>query len=154
MEIKKAVVREEEAKNRERQTIEKRPTLPVTFLTVLDATPVPCLSAIGREAVDLLAAERLAWVTDGWVVALPPRMRRWPRAPGPGRRGSPGRTHRYGADRRIRRRRARLLAGSIPVLTGGAAVALLAAACLWLPNRTPGMQHGAGIRQGPLQNGP
>ncbi|MFD9604633.1 hypothetical protein OG609_04050 [Streptomyces sp. NBC_01224] len=44
--------------------------------------------------------------------------------------------------------------GSIPVLTGGAAVALLAAASLWLPNRTPGMQHGAGIRQGPLQNGP
>ncbi|MFJ1549907.1 MFS transporter [Streptomyces sp. NPDC088246] len=44
--------------------------------------------------------------------------------------------------------------GSIPVLTGGATVALLAAACLWLPNRTPGMRHGAGIRQGPLQNGP
>ncbi|WP_327271483.1 hypothetical protein OG609_04055 [Streptomyces sp. NBC_01224] len=49
MEIKKAVVREEEAKNRERQTIEKRSTLPATFLTVLDATSVPCLSAIGRE---------------------------------------------------------------------------------------------------------
>ncbi|MFE4331066.1 hypothetical protein ACFRQM_17015 [Streptomyces sp. NPDC056831] len=44
--------------------------------------------------------------------------------------------------------------GSIPVLTGGATVALQAAACLWLPNRTPGMRHGAGIRQGPLQNGP
>ncbi|MFG2630152.1 DUF5825 family protein [Streptomyces sp. NPDC048473] len=54
------------------------PDLLATFLHVLDATPVAGLSAIDREAVDLLAAERLAWVTDGWVVALPPRIRRWP----------------------------------------------------------------------------
>ncbi|MGW1657407.1 RiPP maturation radical SAM C-methyltransferase [Streptomyces atratus] len=60
-----------------RFTIED-PDLLATFLTVLDATPVAGLSAIGREAVGLLAAERLAWVTDGWVVALPPRIRRWP----------------------------------------------------------------------------
>ncbi|MFJ7496692.1 DUF5825 family protein [Streptomyces sp. NPDC097727] len=60
-----------------RFTIE-HPDLLATFLTVLDATPVACLSTTGREAVDLLTTERLAWVTDGWVVALPPRIRRWP----------------------------------------------------------------------------
>ncbi|MFB8038758.1 DUF5825 family protein [Streptomyces sp. NPDC056004] len=54
------------------------PDLLATFRTVQDPTAVAELSAIGREAVELLVAERLARVTDGWVVALPPRIRRWP----------------------------------------------------------------------------
>ncbi|MET9833318.1 DUF5825 family protein [Streptomyces sp. NPDC006385] len=48
------------------------------FDTVLEATALSELSPVHREAVGLLAAERLALVTDGWVVALPPRIRRWP----------------------------------------------------------------------------
>ncbi|MFI8887020.1 DUF5825 family protein [Streptomyces sp. NPDC053813] len=54
------------------------PDLLATFRTVQVPTAVAGLSALGREAVGLLAAERLAWVTGGWVVALPPRIRRWP----------------------------------------------------------------------------
>lgn len=48
------------------------------FERVLDPAPLGELSTVHREAVGLLAAERLALVTDGWVVALPPRIRRWP----------------------------------------------------------------------------
>lgn len=48
------------------------------FETVLEPAPLSGLSAVHREAVGLLAAERLAMVSDGWVVALPPRIRRWP----------------------------------------------------------------------------
>lgn len=54
------------------------PDLLAAFRTVQDPTAVAALDAVGREAVDLLAAERLARVTDGWAVALPPRIRRWP----------------------------------------------------------------------------
>ncbi|MEE1772409.1 DUF5825 family protein [Streptomyces sp. JV185] len=54
------------------------PDLLATFRTVQDPTATATLSPVGREAVELLASERLAWVTDGWVVALPPRIRRWP----------------------------------------------------------------------------
>jgi hypothetical protein len=54
------------------------PDLLAAFDTLLAATPVDALSPVHREAVDLLAAERLALVTDGWAVALPPRLRRWP----------------------------------------------------------------------------
>ncbi|MET9918312.1 DUF5825 family protein [Streptomyces sp. NPDC059605] len=54
------------------------PDLLAAFRTLQDATAVAGLDATGREAVDLLAGERLARVTDGWVVALPPRIRRWP----------------------------------------------------------------------------
>ncbi|MFH0519363.1 DUF5825 family protein [Streptomyces sp. M41] len=54
------------------------PDLLSAFETVLEPARLGELSAAHREAVGLLAAERLALVTDGWVVALPPRIRRWP----------------------------------------------------------------------------
>jgi Family of unknown function (DUF5825) len=54
------------------------PDLLATFLTLLEATPLDELSAVQLEAVALLAAERLALVTEEWVVALPPRIRHWP----------------------------------------------------------------------------
>jgi hypothetical protein len=54
------------------------PDLIAAFDTLQAATPVDALSPVHREALDLLAAERLALVTDGWAVALPPRLRRWP----------------------------------------------------------------------------
>jgi hypothetical protein len=54
------------------------PDLIAAFDTLQAATPVDALSSVHREALDLLAAERLALVTDGWAVALPPRLRRWP----------------------------------------------------------------------------
>ncbi|GAA1361422.1 DUF5825 family protein [Streptomyces beijiangensis] len=54
------------------------PDLLAAFATVQEATPLSGLSAVQREAVGLLAAERLALVADGWAVALPPRLRRWP----------------------------------------------------------------------------
>lgn len=54
------------------------PDLLAAFDTLRAATPVDALSPVHREALDLLAAERLALVTDGWAVALPPRLRRWP----------------------------------------------------------------------------
>jgi hypothetical protein len=54
------------------------PDLLSAFDTVLAATPLSGLSEVHREAVGLLADERLVLVTGGWAVALPPRMRRWP----------------------------------------------------------------------------
>lgn len=54
------------------------PDLLAAFDTLGAATAVDTLSPVHREALDLLAVERLVLVTDGWAVALPPRMRRWP----------------------------------------------------------------------------
>ncbi|MFC4612560.1 DUF5825 family protein [Streptomyces maoxianensis] len=54
------------------------PDLLTAFGTVQEATALSELSAVQREAVDLLAAERLVLVADGWAVALPPRLHRWP----------------------------------------------------------------------------
>ncbi|MFG2777294.1 DUF5825 family protein [Streptomyces prunicolor] len=54
------------------------PDLIAAFDTLQAATLVDALSSVHREALDLLAAERLALVTGGWAVALPPRLRRWP----------------------------------------------------------------------------
>ncbi|WP_327738066.1 DUF5825 family protein [Streptomyces nojiriensis] len=55
-----------------------RPSLLGAFLTVQEPTALDELDAAGREAVSLLADERLVLVTRGWAVALPPRLRRWP----------------------------------------------------------------------------
>ncbi|MGW1795655.1 DUF5825 family protein [Streptomyces sp. NPDC001984] len=54
------------------------PDLLAAFHTLLEPTPLDALAPTHREAADLLAVERLALVTDGWAVALPPRIRRWP----------------------------------------------------------------------------
>ncbi|MGH3323798.1 MAG: DUF5825 family protein [Streptomyces sp.] len=54
------------------------PDLLAAFRTTLDATAVADLDPRRREAVGILARERLVLVTDGWVVALPPRIRHWP----------------------------------------------------------------------------
>ncbi|GHI02268.1 hypothetical protein AQI88_26800 [Streptomyces cellostaticus] len=54
------------------------PDLLAAFDLLLDPTPLDALDPTGREAAGLLAAERLALVTGGWAVALPPRIRRWP----------------------------------------------------------------------------
>ncbi|WP_405789127.1 DUF5825 family protein [Streptomyces sp. NBC_01367] len=55
-----------------------QPSLLGTFLAVQEPTALDALDATGREDVSLLADERLVLVTQGWVVALPPRLRRWP----------------------------------------------------------------------------
>jgi hypothetical protein len=54
------------------------PVLYATFATAQEPTDLGELDAVQREAVDLLATERLALIADGWAVALPPRLRRWP----------------------------------------------------------------------------
>ncbi|MGW7258953.1 DUF5825 family protein [Streptomyces sp. NPDC054834] len=54
------------------------PELVAAFHTLLEPTPLGELSHARRTATGLLAAERLALVTDGWAVTLPPRIRRWP----------------------------------------------------------------------------
>jgi hypothetical protein len=54
------------------------PDLVATFLRCLDPTPMADLDQVGRDAVDLLAAERLVLVTGGLALTLPHRMRRWP----------------------------------------------------------------------------
>ncbi|GAA3156843.1 DUF5825 family protein [Streptomyces echinatus] len=54
------------------------PALHATFLRLLEPTPVDALDADGREALGLLAAERLVLARGGWAVTLPPRIRRWP----------------------------------------------------------------------------
>ncbi|MBY8843613.1 DUF5825 family protein [Streptomyces sp. SP2-10] len=54
------------------------PSLHGTFLRLLEPTPVDALDAVGREALGLLAAERLVLSAGGWAVTLPPRVRRWP----------------------------------------------------------------------------
>ncbi|WP_051781829.1 MULTISPECIES: DUF5825 family protein [unclassified Streptomyces] len=55
-----------------------RPALVGAFLAVQEPTALDALDVTHREAVSLLADERLVLVTQGWVVALPPRLRRWP----------------------------------------------------------------------------
>lgn len=54
------------------------PDLLATFALVQEPTALGELDAVQREAVELLAAERLALVAEGWTVALPPLLRRWP----------------------------------------------------------------------------
>ncbi|WP_329124408.1 DUF5825 family protein [Streptomyces sp. NBC_01465] len=54
------------------------PELLAAFLTLAEPTPLDGLSAVHRKAASVLAAERLVLVTDGWAVALPPRLRQWP----------------------------------------------------------------------------
>ncbi|MEU9480838.1 DUF5825 family protein [Streptomyces sp. NPDC048191] len=51
------------------------PGLLDVFLRLQEPAP---LDATDREAVELLATERLVLAAGGWVVALPPRIRRWP----------------------------------------------------------------------------
>ncbi|MGW6572475.1 DUF5825 family protein [Streptomyces sp. NPDC054945] len=55
-----------------------RPAVLDAFLAVQEPTALDALDATHREAVALLADERLVLVTRGWAVALPPRLRRWP----------------------------------------------------------------------------
>ncbi|MFJ6049942.1 DUF5825 family protein [Streptomyces sp. NPDC092307] len=55
-----------------------RPAVLDAFLAVQEPTALDALDATHREAVSLLADERLVLVTRGWAVALPPRLRRWP----------------------------------------------------------------------------
>ncbi|MFI5686504.1 DUF5825 family protein [Streptomyces sp. NPDC051636] len=54
------------------------PDLVAAFRTLLEPTPLAALDSARRTATDLLAAERLALITEGWAVTLPPRIRRWP----------------------------------------------------------------------------
>ncbi|WP_406863717.1 DUF5825 family protein [Streptomyces sp. HUAS MG47] len=54
------------------------PALVEAFLSVQEPAELDALDASVRESVALLAEERLVLVTDGWAVALPPRLRRWP----------------------------------------------------------------------------
>ncbi|MCQ4211641.1 DUF5825 family protein [Streptomyces longispororuber] len=54
------------------------PDLLAAFDALHEATPLDALDAVHQEAAGLLAEERLALVVDGWAVALPPRLRRWP----------------------------------------------------------------------------
>ncbi|WP_258055887.1 DUF5825 family protein [Streptomyces sp. Ru62] len=54
------------------------PALHATFLRLLEPTPVAELDATAREALGLLAAERLVLAGGGWAVTLPPRIRQWP----------------------------------------------------------------------------
>lgn len=54
------------------------PDLLAAFDTLSDATPLDTLAPAHQEAALHLAEEELALIVDGWAVALPPRMRRWP----------------------------------------------------------------------------
>jgi hypothetical protein len=54
------------------------PDLLGAFDALHEATPLDALTPTHREAAGLLADERLALIVDGWAVALPPRLRRWP----------------------------------------------------------------------------
>ncbi|MET9495394.1 DUF5825 family protein [Streptomyces sp. NPDC006552] len=54
------------------------PDLLGAFDALHEATPLDALTPVQREAAELLAAERLVLIADGWAVALPPRLRRWP----------------------------------------------------------------------------
>ncbi|AKN71951.1 MULTISPECIES: DUF5825 family protein [Streptomyces] len=54
------------------------PGLLGTFLRLLEPTPVAALDPVEREALTLLAAERLVLAGGGWAVTLPPRLRQWP----------------------------------------------------------------------------
>ncbi|MEV7684964.1 RiPP maturation radical SAM C-methyltransferase [Streptomyces bungoensis] len=54
------------------------PALVAAFDLLAEPTPLDALDPVQREAVRLLAAERLVRVESGRAVALPPRIRRWP----------------------------------------------------------------------------
>ncbi|MFJ9035316.1 DUF5825 family protein [Streptomyces sp. NPDC102406] len=54
------------------------PDLLAAFDALHEAMPLAALAPVHQEAAELLAAERLALIVDGWAVALPPRLRRWP----------------------------------------------------------------------------
>ncbi|MFJ8821601.1 DUF5825 family protein [Streptomyces sp. NPDC102467] len=54
------------------------PDLLAAFDALHEATSLNALAPARREAAELLADERLALIVDGWAVALPPRLRRWP----------------------------------------------------------------------------
>ncbi|WP_203643694.1 DUF5825 family protein [Streptomyces sp. SID14478] len=54
------------------------PDLLAAFDALQEATPLDALDAVHREGAALLAGERLALIVDGWAVALPARLRRWP----------------------------------------------------------------------------
>ncbi|MGD6743911.1 DUF5825 family protein [Streptomyces sp. BH106] len=54
------------------------PDLLAAFDALSDATPLDTLAPAHREAALHLAEEELALIVDGWAVALPPRMHRWP----------------------------------------------------------------------------
>ncbi|MGY0492405.1 DUF5825 family protein [Streptomyces sp. WG-D5] len=54
------------------------PDLLAAFDALDDAAPLDTLEPAHQEAARHLAEERLALIVDGWAVALPPRMRRWP----------------------------------------------------------------------------
>ncbi|MFJ9081454.1 DUF5825 family protein [Streptomyces sp. NPDC102384] len=54
------------------------PDLLAAFDALSDATRLDTLAPAHHEAALHLAEEELALIVDGWAVALPPRMRRWP----------------------------------------------------------------------------
>ncbi|MGD6753827.1 DUF5825 family protein [Streptomyces sp. BH105] len=54
------------------------PDLLAAFDALSDATPLDTLAPAHQEAARHLTDEGLALIVDGWAVALPPRMRRWP----------------------------------------------------------------------------
>ncbi|MFF3491140.1 DUF5825 family protein [Streptomyces sp. NPDC002795] len=54
------------------------PDLLTAFHTLSDATRLDTLAPAHQEAAVHLAEEGLTLIVDGWAVALPPRMRRWP----------------------------------------------------------------------------
>ncbi|MEU6283498.1 DUF5825 family protein [Streptomyces sp. NPDC047028] len=54
------------------------PVLLATFRRLQKPLSLDELNTDERQAADLLTAERLVLVSGEWVVALPPRARRWP----------------------------------------------------------------------------
>ncbi|WKX73914.1 DUF5825 family protein [Streptomyces sp. XD-27] len=54
------------------------PDLVATFLKCQTPQQLGTLAPVEQEAVTLMAAERITLSQDGWVVALPSRMRIWP----------------------------------------------------------------------------
>ncbi|MHC5259630.1 DUF5825 family protein [Streptomyces sp. UC4497] len=54
------------------------PDLLAAFDALSDATRLDTLAPAHQEAALHLADEGLTLIVDGWAVALPPRMRRWP----------------------------------------------------------------------------
>ncbi|MFE9449704.1 DUF5825 family protein [Streptomyces sp. NPDC006739] len=54
------------------------PGLLATFGLLQEPTRLDALDTTGHRALGLLTTERLALVTDGWAVSLPPRVHRWP----------------------------------------------------------------------------
>ncbi|WP_306320932.1 MULTISPECIES: DUF5825 family protein [unclassified Streptomyces] len=54
------------------------PDLLAAFDALSEATRLDTLEPAHQQAARHLAEERLALIVDGWAVALPPRVRRWP----------------------------------------------------------------------------